>query len=243
MPSIIGVIPARYASSRFPGKPLADILGKPMIEWVYRRTKECSLLQEVIVATDDERIQKLVEGFGGKAIMTSQSHKTGTERLAEVAQKLPADYYLNIQGDEPLVRSDLLELLIGPLLRKGALMSTLATAIEETELTDPNRVKVVVDFADQALYFSRAPIPFSRGQYVSNPLLHMGFYGLQRDFLLAYPHLPRGPLEASEDLEQLRALENGYRISVVKSNYRTVGVDCLADLDLVKKRLKGEEAI
>lgn len=243
MSKIIGVIPARYGSSRFPGKPLANILGRPMIEWVYRRAKRCRLLSDIIVATDDQRIKDVVEGFGGQALLTSEHHPTGTDRLTEVAKKMPADYYLNIQGDEPLVQNEMLELLINPLLKSDVLMSTLGIAVQGEEAADPNIVKVVVDLNGYALYFSRAPIPFPYSQKTSSFLYHMGFYGFQRDFLLDYPYLTKGPLELKENLEQLRALENGYRIKVAFSRYRTIGVDRPEDIPLVSQKLKEEELI
>ncbi len=240
MSKIIGVIPARYSSTRFPGKPLAPILDKPMVEWVYRRAEKCRLLSEVLVATDDLRIREAVEDFGGKALMTSSLHKSGTDRLAEVARHVAADYYLNIQGDEPLVQGRMLELLIEPLVNNEALMTTLATDLHSDELEDPNRVKVVTDLNGYALYFSRAPIPFPWEKGGAGALLHLGFYGFQRDFLLDYPYLTQAPLERREGLEQLRALENGYRIKVSYTGYRTIGVDRPTDIDLVISQLKEE---
>ena len=241
---VIAVIPARYASTRFPGKPLAPILGKSMIDWVYERTQRCELLHRVLVATDDERISREVEKFGGEAVMTASDHPTGTDRLAEVAEKVDADYILNVQGDEPLVRPDMLESLLQPLQNDEEVqMSTLATDLQGRELENPNRVKVVVDTRGYALYFSRAPIPYPWNNEGATPLLHQGFYGFKREFLRVYPKLSRTPLEQKESLEQLRVIEHGYRLAVVYTPERSIGVDRPSDLNLVEGILKEEEKV
>lgn len=239
---IVAVIPARYGSTRFPGKPLAPILGKSMVEWVYRRAWKCTSLERVLVATDDERIYDAVQAFGGEALMTAPHHPTGTDRLAEVAQKVEGDIFINIQGDEPLVRCEMLEALIGPFLKENPpAVTTLATDVQMGDLEDPHRVKVVTDVHGRALYFSRAPIPFPWEKGGARPLLHQGFYAFGREFLLTYPLLPRTPLEERESLEQLRVVEHGYSLQVVYTPYRTQGVDRPSDLSVVTMTLKEEE--
>jgi len=239
---IIAVIPARYGSTRFPGKPLAPLLGKSMIEWVYIRASRFKLLDRVIVATDDQRIERAVKEFGGEAVMTAPDHPTGTDRLAEVAGKIEADYVINIQGDEPLVRPDMLENLLHPLFTdKNVQMTTMATDLQGQDLDDPHRVKVVTDTRGYALYFSRAPIPFPWNSEGAGSLLHIGFYAFRRDFLLRFPLLPRTPLEKRESLEQLRVLEHGYCLGVVHTRSRVIGVERPADLEVVAGILQEEE--
>ncbi len=241
---VTAIIPARYASTRFPGKPLADILGKPMIQWVYERTALCSAVHQVIVATDDERISRAVEAFGGQVQMTRSDHPTGTDRLAEIAGRIETDLVVNVQGDEPLIDPRMIEQAVAPLLLDpdipmGTLMAPIASA---EDFFNPNVVKVVVDSRGFALYFSRAPIPCPRDLPVDAALSahtpaayrHIGLYVYRRDFLLRFPHLPATPLEALEKLEQLRALEHGYRIRVAATTLTSHGVDTPADLERVR---------
>jgi 3-deoxy-manno-octulosonate cytidylyltransferase (CMP-KDO synthetase) len=247
---ISAVIPARYGSSRFEGKPLADILGKPMIQYVYEGVRESKLIDEVIVATDDQRIMEAVQSFGGKAVMTSPTHFTGTDRVAEVAEKLKSEIIVNVQGDEPLIKGNIIDKAIRPLLTEDTLqLSTLMTRIEEVkDWLNPHIVKVVVDQKNYALYFSRSPIPFPRdlhiGRLESNPFgtsrplpkrvfKHIGVYVFRRKFLLHFSKMMPSPLEKLEKLEQLRALENGYRIKVNPVNYEPLSVDTPEDLQKV----------
>jgi len=237
---ITAIIPARYASSRFPGKPLVDILGKPMIQRVYEQTAQAELVDEVLVATDDRRIADAVEAFGGRACMTSDRHETGTDRLAEVAAQLNSDLIVNVQGDEPLIDPRMIDQAIAPLKEDNTIdMGTLMVLIKEArEYLNPNVVKVVTNRQGDALYFSRAPIPWSRDYSETaaahfehiRAFKHVGLYVYRREFLLEYPSLPATPLEQMEKLEQLRALENGYRIRVVETDLQSQGVDTPQDL-------------
>jgi 3-deoxy-manno-octulosonate cytidylyltransferase (CMP-KDO synthetase) len=249
--TIIAVIPARYGSTRFPGKALVPIKGKPMIQWVYERTRRSQLINRVIVATDDERILSAVKLFGGEAIMTSPHHDTGTDRIAEVAQSLDCDIVVNVQGDEPLIRPEMIDEAIAPLVQDNSIpMGTLCKKIDEREEAfDPNVVKVVFDKNSFALYFSRAPIPWDRDAWAGKssfrefPLegpryKHIGLYVYRRDFLLEYARMPRTALEAAEKLEQLRALENGRRIKLVITSYESFGVDIPDDLSKILKQLE-----
>ena len=243
----IGIIPARYASTRLEGKVLLDIAGKPMIQHVYERSSQSTLLAEVHVATDDPRILSAVERFGGKAHLTSPLHPSGTDRVAEVAAKLEADIVVNIQGDEPLISPQMIDGTILPFLEDSNLqMSTLCRRITNPrEVFDPNVVKVVQDRQGFALYFSRSPIPFHRevwkGPGASIEFRdgvvcykHFGLYAYRKDFLLRFSDLEPTPLEKIEQLEQLRALENGYGIKVVESEEETIGVDTQQDLERVR---------
>ena len=253
---ISAVIPARYGSTRFEGKPLADILGKPMIQHVYEGVRQSKLIEEVIVATDDQRILDTVKSFGGKAIMTSPTHFTGTDRVAEAAQKLKSDIIVNVQGDEPLIIGSIIDKAIRPLLLDDTLhMSTLMTRIEEVrDWLNPHIVKVVVDQKNFALYFSRSPIPFPRdlniGRLESHPFgtsrplpqrvfKHIGVYVFRRKFLLNFSKMKPTPLEKLEKLEQLRALENGYRIKVTPVNYEPICVDTPGDLQKIVNYFSG----
>ena len=241
LPRITVVIPARYESSRFPGKPLAFIDDRPMIEHVYRRACASPLAAEVIVATDDIRIARAVEGFGGIVRMTRSSHRSGTERLAEVAESLTCDVVVNVQGDEPLLEPAMIEEAVGPLLADRSIeMGTLRRRIDDpSELSDPNMVKVVVDHDGFALYFSRAAIPFRREVRSggAHGFRHIGLYAYRRSFLIRLAALPETPLERAEMLEQLRVLEHGYRIKVVETAFDSVGVDVPADLERVRRLL------
>jgi len=248
---IIAVIPARYGSTRFPGKALADIKGKPMIQWVYERTKRSKLINRVIVATDDGRIFGAVTSFGGEAMMTSSHHATGTDRIAEVAKSLECSIVVNVQGDEPLIQPEMIDEAVAPLIHDASIpMGTLCRRIEDQEeVFDPNVVKVVFDKNGFALYFSRAPIPWDRDRWAGKsswkeltfegPLYkHIGLYVFRRSFLLDYAHLPQTALEAVEKLEQLRVLENGYRIKTVITRYESFGVDIPGDLGKILNRLE-----
>jgi 3-deoxy-manno-octulosonate cytidylyltransferase (CMP-KDO synthetase) len=228
----IVVIPARYESTRFPGKALALIAGRPMIEHVYQRASRARGIERVLVATDDERIARAVERLGGEAMMTSATHTTGTDRLAEVAARIACDLVINVQGDEPLLEPAMIEQAIAPFRNDPALQMTSLRAriTDPRELADPNVVKVVVDRDDFALYFSRAPIPFSRDDTDVAAWRHVGLYGYRRAFLPTFAALPPSPLEHVERLEQLRALEHGVRIKVVETPHFSIGVDTPADL-------------
>ena len=236
-PRIVALIPARFESTRFPGKALAEIAGRPMIEHVYRRAASAPSVEAVVVATDDTRIAAAVEAFGGIARMTRRSHRSGTDRLAEVAEDLACDIVVNVQGDEPLVAPEMIEEAIDPFATDPALMmSTLRRRItDDGDYSDPNVVKLVVDGDGNALYFSRAPIPFFRDAAVSRTAWkHVGLYAYRRAFLLAYARLKPTPLETAESLEQLRALEHGFRIRTVETQYDSIGVDTPEDLERVR---------
>ena len=234
---VLCVIPARYASTRLPGKPLKDIAGKPMVVRVYERASQAGLVNETLVATDDERIRAAVEAAGGKAMLTRADHATGTDRLAEVAEAYPdVDLIVNVQGDEPLIEPGLIDELAGLFAEDAELqMATVKTQMEdEEEQKNPNNVKVVCDKSGYALYFSRSLLPYPRkgGCPVYK---HIGIYAYRRDFLLKYAKMEPTPLEQAESLEQLRALENGYRIKVVETKASFVGVDTVEDLEKVNE--------
>ena len=236
----LGVIPARYASTRLEGKPLKDICGYPMIQWVYERALK-SQLDKVVVATDDERIFKVVTDFGGEAILTSTEHLNGTSRIAEVAKKITDyDVIINIQGDEPLIESRMIDSLIKSFKDEPDLkMSTLKHKIDSMkDVLDPNNVKVITDKNDFAIYFSRSPIPYPRNSNMDLYYKHVGIYGYKRDFVLEYSKLESTPLELAESLEQLRVLENGYKIKVLSTPYKIIGVDTQANLDQVCNLVK-----
>lgn len=234
---IICVIPARYASTRLPGKPLADIAGKPMIVRVYERALKAKIPSEVIAAVDDERVFSAVEKAGGKVVMTKKDHPTGTDRLAEVAQKFPdVDVIINIQGDEPLIDPDIIDALAKQFENNPELqMATVKTPMQEDEKNEPSNVKVITDKNDYALYFSRSLIPYPRNDVGVTVYKHIGIYGYKRDFLLNYAKMAPTPLEQTESLEQLRALENGYKIKVITTDKHFVGVDTKEDLQRVNE--------
>lgn len=239
---VLAVIPARHASSRFPGKPLAAIAGKPMIQHVVERVRRAQLVSRVVVGTDDARVQSAVEAFGGEAILTRRDHATGTDRVAEVATHLPAEIYVNVQGDEPLIDPETIDALVSAMLEDDTVqIAGPCTAITHAnDIMDPNITKVVRDFDANALYFSRAPIPWvrDRDEFVAaRHWKHIGLYAFRRDALLDFPTLPPGELERLEQLEQLRWLENGYRIRIVESDYDAVSVDVPADIARVEKLL------
>ena len=236
----LGVIPSRYASTRLEGKPLKDICGHTMIEWVYKRTK-LSNLDEVVVATDDERIYEEVERFGGKAILTSKEHENGTSRIAEVCTTYEDyDVIVNVQGDEPLIEPEMINSIINSFKEDDTIsMSTLKYKIDTMEeIENPNYVKVITDKKGYALYFSRSVIPYPRKLEIQNYYKHVGIYGYKRDFVVEYAKMEPTPLELSESLEQLRALENGYRIKVMETPYKIIGVDTQEELEKVREYIK-----
>ena len=239
VPRTLGVIPARFASSRFPGKALAILAGKPMIQHIWERASMAQYLSGLLVATDDERIASAVRGFGGRVRMTRSDHPTGTDRLAEVASAENAQLFVNIQGDEPLIDPGAIDAAILSVeaderVAMGTLKKTLT---DPGDLGNPNVVKVVTNLLGDAIYFSRATIPFDRDGAAGLKLYskHIGLYVYRRDFLIHYPDLSVGPLEQAECLEQLRALENGYRIRVVATDYESISVDTPEDLDRVNE--------
>lgn len=239
----IAVIPARYASSRFPGKPLAKIAGTIMIQRVYERTAACPEIDEVMVATDDQRIMEAVAAFGGAAVMTRSDHQTGTDRIAEAIGDRACDLVVNVQGDEPLISPQVLSRLVREMQRTGFEMGTAAVpfALTDRDPNDPNAVKVVVDAESRALYFSRARIPYHReGGTEVPPLLHWGLYAYRRDFLRRFVSWPRGRLEVCEMLEQLRALEHGARVLVLQATHQSFGVDVPEDILRVERLLARE---
>ncbi|MGH9744691.1 MAG: 3-deoxy-manno-octulosonate cytidylyltransferase [Candidatus Acidiferrales bacterium] len=244
---VFAVIPARYGSVRLPGKPLASIAGRPMIQHVVERARQAVSVSRVLVATDDERIQKAVEGFGGEAVQTRRDHANGTDRVAEVAAHYEAEIYVNIQGDEPLIDPGTIDAVVAEMLEDESIqLATPCTAITQAnEIMDPNIVKVVRDFDGNGLYFSRAPIPWvrdERANAAARHWKHIGLYGYRREALLEYPTLPPGELERIEQLEQLRWLENGFHIRVVETNYDAISVDVPADVKRVEKILQERAA-
>jgi 3-deoxy-manno-octulosonate cytidylyltransferase (CMP-KDO synthetase) len=242
MSTVIGIIPARYSSTRLPGKPLADIGGKPMIQRVYERSLMAKIFQRVLVATDDERIVAAVRAFGGEAVMTSVDHPSGSDRIAEAASGIDADIIVNIQGDEPFVSPTMMEEVVAPLLADPDLpMCTLMHEIPESSYGDPNVVKVVVNLKGEALYFSRSLIPYPRRKEGHRAFEHVGIYAYRRDFLFAYTKMAPTPLERLESLEQLRVLENGYRLKVVLTNapdYIPLSIDTIEDLEKARELVK-----
>jgi 3-deoxy-manno-octulosonate cytidylyltransferase (CMP-KDO synthetase) len=246
LPKVVVVIPARYGSTRLPGKPLMALAGKPMIQHVYERAKLARQVDRVIVATDDERILQAVKDFGGEARMTRADHRTGTERVAEVAAHEAGEVFVNVQGDEPLLDPASLDTAVASLLEEpAATIATVATPIKApADIMDPNVVKTVLDFDGNALYFSRAPIPWVRdtlSKIQVRHLKHLGLYVFQREALLEYPTLPQGELERIEQLEQLRWLENGWKIRVAEVEHDAVSVDVPEDVARVEKLLQEQD--
>lgn len=255
-PSVLGMIPARYASTRLPGKVLLELAGKPMIQRVYERCRQAALLDDVLVATDDERVREAVDSFGGRVEMTGCGHCSGTDRLAEVAGRIDCDVIVNVQGDEPMIAPEAIDAAVRPFLSDDTLqMGTIATPIDDREEhVDPATVKVVVDADGYALYFSRAPIPYFRlaadetdpdsprrhPASGMRPLKHIGLYVYRREMLLWYAGLEPSGLEQTERLEQLRVLEAGRRIRVVAVDYSPIGVDTPEDLKRVRDLLVAE---
>jgi 3-deoxy-manno-octulosonate cytidylyltransferase (CMP-KDO synthetase) len=244
-PKVIVVIPARYGSTRLPGKPLISLAGQPMILRVYERAKQAERVHQVIVATDDDRIVQAVQAFGGEARLTRADHRTGTERVAEVAAHVDGEVFVNVQGDEPLLDPVAVDTAVDALLEEPqAQIATVATSVKiPADIMDPNVCKVALDFDENALYFSRAPIPWVRdtgARIQVRHLKHLGLYVFQRDALLEYPTLPQGELERIEQLEQLRWLENGWKIRVAEVEHDAVSVDVPEDVARVEKLLYGE---
>jgi 3-deoxy-manno-octulosonate cytidylyltransferase (CMP-KDO synthetase) len=242
MEQAIIVIPARYGSTRLPGKALAEIDGKPLVQHVYDRARLSKLASDCLIATDDERIKSACEAYGGRVVMTSNRHNSGTDRMAEVAEKTDADVYINVQGDEPLVDPDAVDLLIDMMFADPSIkMGTLKRPIQLYEdYINPNMARVVCDCNDFALYFSRCAIPhLTKEEFEkagpSRPVFkHIGMYSFRRDFLLEFAHMPQSTLEKTERLEQLRALEAGVRIKAPTTNYESVSVETPADLERVR---------
>ena len=237
----VGVIPARFNSSRLPGKPLIEIAGKPLIQWVYERACQASRLDEVIVAAEDERVRQRVKDFGGKVLMTASDHLSGTDRVAEVAESTPGDVFVNIQGDEPLIAPDTIDQVCAPFEGNSQLQVTTARVkiTDPEEIGSPHVVKVVVDEQDWALYFSRAAIPYPQ-QGTGSVYKHLGIYGYRREFLHMLVQLSPSRLEEIEALEQLSLLENGIRIRVVEVYQDSLGVDTEEDLERVRPLLENE---
>lgn len=240
----IGVIPARWKSSRFEGKILANIMGKPMLQHVWERAKESKILEDIIIAADSEEVMKVVEGFGGKSVYTSKDQPSGTDRITEVVNPIDVEVVVNIQGDEPLIHHTMIDSLANALLEDKTIpMATLIKKIRsKEELLNPNVVKVVIDKESCALYFSRSPIPHYRGTGEESQCYykHIGIYAYSKDFLFTYTNLPKSSLEEIEKLEQLRALENGYKIKTIETEFDTIGVDTPEDLKKVEEVLKNE---
>ena len=233
---VLCVIPARYASTRLPGKPLSMIAGKPMIQHVYERACQAQLPDEVVVATDNELVEKAVLDFGGKAVMTSPDHPSGTDRLAEVALMYPdVDVIVNVQGDEPMIPPEVIDRLAEAFNSDADLnMATMKVVMNEEDYENPAAVKVVTDQQGHALYFSRSLMPYPRNKPEGFKVFkHVGIYAYRRNFLLKYAALAPTPLEKAESLEQLRALENGYKIKVLESDFQGIGVDTPEDLAAV----------
>lgn len=247
MARVIAVIPARYASKRLPGKPLIDLLGKPMIQRVYDQVRQAGLPSQVIVATDDERIASVVKGFGGDVVMTSPAIKSGSDRVAAVAKEVPGDIFVNVQGDEPLIAPEMIDEAVRVIADDAtAVAGTLVKKIEsEEELFNPGIVKVVVSETEYALYFSRSPIPFLRDVTDKSKWLqhhtyykHIGMYVFRKDFLRSYSSMPESLLEQAEKLEQLRILEHGCAMKVGITRYESIPIDTEEDVRRVIKLLQ-----
>jgi 3-deoxy-manno-octulosonate cytidylyltransferase (CMP-KDO synthetase) len=233
------VIPARLQSSRLPRKVLLDICGKSLIERVYRKVEDAKKVQKIIVATDSDEVFREVKKFGGSVMMTSPDHKSGTDRVAEIVKHLEVDFVVNVQGDEPLISPDLIDNMIEMFQKdRNVVFGTAKHRIEEDEANDSNIVKVVTDNQDNGIYFSRSRIPFHRDgghEYFQ----HIGIYGYRKEFLETFTKLPHGRLEEMEKLEQLRAIENGYKIKVLETDYKSIGVDTTEDYEKVKRLICG----
>jgi len=237
--SAVAIIPARLASTRLPRKVLREIAGQPMIARVYEAAKQSPLLRDVIIATDSEEVMEFAQARGWKAQMTSDKHRSGTDRVYEVAQRIPADVYVNIQGDEPLARPEHLDALLQPIQDPKVMVSTIKTPCPPQDVDNPNAVKVVTDSNGRALYFSRSTIPFDRDKTgVVTYFKHLGFYAYRRAALDRFCNLPESKLEAAERLEQLRFLDNGIDIYVAETPFNTVGVDTEEDLRRVEEMVR-----
>jgi 3-deoxy-manno-octulosonate cytidylyltransferase (CMP-KDO synthetase) len=237
------VIPARYGSTRLQAKPLADIHGKPMIQWVYERSKRARGISRVVVATDDARIEKVVRAFGGDVLMTSPEIQSGTDRVAAVAREIPGDIYVNVQGDEPLIEPSAIEAGVELVASGRFPIGTVMTPLKsKEELFDASVVKVIADKTDRAIYFSRHPIPYSRGPVPDRPpfacMRHVGLYVYSKDALLRFTQLPPSALEKAEVLEQLRAMDQGIPIGIKEVDFTSIGVDTPEDLEKVRQILE-----
>jgi 3-deoxy-manno-octulosonate cytidylyltransferase (CMP-KDO synthetase) len=233
------IIPARFTSTRFPGKPLAPILGKPMLQWVWERAGNARLVDRWIVATDDERIRQAAAKFGADAVMTSSHHSSGTERAAEVAGTLEHSVIINVQGDEPLVSGEMIDRLVEVLQDNSENMASLMSRVSDLSLiNDPHLVKVLTDRQGRALYFSRSPLPYQPDDFFYQ---HIGIYGYKKKFLLQYPSLAPSRLERIEKLEQLRALENGFQIKMIEISHPSLRVDTPRDIIRVEEYMKAGE--
>ena len=237
--NVIGVIPARFESSRFPGKVLANIAGRTMIQWVWEAASKSTMLEDLIIATDDEKVIKAAETFGGKAVMTSKDYSSGTDRICEVVNPLDVKVIINIQADEPLINCSMIDELARTLLEDTSIqMATLRHKIGDSdELNDPNVVKVVSDKDGFALYFSRSLIPCSLSSEAQEIYKHIGMYAYTKDFLFTFANLTPSFLEQAENLEQLRALEHGYKIKVIDASCDSISVDTPRDLEKVREKL------
>lgn len=236
------IIPSRYASTRLPGKPLKMIVGKTLIRRVYEQTSKAKSIDDVIIATDSKLIEKEVKGFGGKVVITSKKHNTGTDRIAEVAKNTDYDIIVNVQGDEPLIEPELIDNLVREISTNDNLdMVTAAAPLRESEYEDPSCVKVVRNIYGEALYFSRSLIPYPRHEFSVPPLRHIGIYAYRKEFLLKYANMKQTSLEKTESLEQLRLLENGYKIGIVTAKSYGIGVDTQEDLEKVIEYIKRRE--
>ncbi len=247
----IGIIPARYGATRFDGKLLADLCGKPVIQHTWENAKKSKSIEDLIIATDDKRIYNAAKGFGAKTIYTSKAHKSGSDRLTEVAASIDANIVVNIQADEPLLHPSMIDDVVSPLLKtkEDVQMVTLCHRIKaEHELFDRNIVKIVMDRKGFAMYFSRSAIPYkprstSNGHKISRHYKHIGIYAYKKDFLFTFKSLPQSPLEKIEKLEQLRVLENGYKIKVIETKHDTVGIDTPEDLFKATEVIKGSKQL
>ena len=245
-PRVSAVIPARYASTRLPGKMVAPVAGKPLVLHAYLRAQQAALVDETIIAADDIRIREAAAPFDARVVMTRPDHTCGTDRIAEVAEHLSSEIIVNVQGDEVLIDPATIDAIIQALLDEPeVLMSTARHRIRNVEdIENPNVVKVVCNTRGHALYFSRSPLPHVRGagdEKTASHWQHIGVYAYRREFLLDFARMAQTPLEKLEKLEQLRALENGYAIAVVDTNYESIGVDTPEDLDNARKRIEGAE--
>lgn len=236
------VIPARYGSTRLPGKPLLDIGGKPLLQWVYERALEATRSDEVLIATDDGRIEERATGFGAQVVMTDPGCPSGTDRVLDALKGRAADIVVNLQGDEPFVRGDMIDTLIAGLEGGTAEMASLCCPVaDEHEYRDPHTVKVVMDQQGMALYFSRSPVPFLQGSTSVPIYKHIGIYAFTRPFLERFAALPKGRLEQAESLEQLRALEGGYKIMMFPVQYEGIGIDTEEDLERARALVASPE--
>ena len=244
----VGIIPARYGSTRFEAKLLADLCGKPVIQHTWENAKKSNLIEDLIIATDDKRIYNAAKGFGANVVYTSQAHRSGSDRLTEVASSIDAKVIVNIQADEPLLHPSMIDDVVGPVLKDAStVMATLCHKIKDpAQIQDPSVVKVVFDRNGFALYFSRAPIPYERmgsddKLQAIDCYKHIGIYAYAKDFLFTFKSLPQSRLERIEKLEQLRVLENGYRIKVIETKFDTVGIDTPSDLQKAVEAIKGNK--